>query len=335
MAEVAARAGVSVTTVSHVLNDVADKRIPPRTGQRVKDAAADLGYVVNGLARSLRLQQTHVLALISDEVLTTPFAFAMVQGALEAAAELGWMVVLTDTGVDRAHECDQIRALQERQVDGYLYMRMYNRQVTLPAGLPDHATVVVDATCPDRAVASVVPNEYGGAVTATRELLAHHHTKIGFINNVDDIVASRERLRGFRSALGDAGVTIPEAYVVAERSDAAGGMRAGRRLLDLPEPPEAIFCFSDRMAMGLYAAAHERGLSIPADVSVIGFDNQPMIADALFPGLTTIALPHYAMGAWGVRTLISRLRDPDHPAPAQMAMPCPLIIRDSVAAPRP
>ena len=335
MAEVAARAGVSVTTVSHVLNDVPGKRIPPRTGQRVRDAAADLGYVVNGLARSLRLQRTHVLAVISDEVLTTPFAAAMVQGALEAAAELGWMVVLTNTGVDRALESDQIRALQERQVDGYLYMRMYNREVTLPDGLSAHATVVVDATCPDRAVTSVVPDEYGGAVSATRELLDHDHTKIAFINNVDDVVASRERLRGFRSALAAAGVTIPDTYVAADRSDAAGGLRAGRGLLDLPEPPEAIFCFSDRMAMGLYSAAHERGLSIPGDLSVIGFDNQPMIADALFPGLTTIALPHYAMGAWGARTLVSRLRVPDQPVPTQLAMPCPLIIRDSVAVPQP
>ena len=138
MAEVAALAGVSVTTVSHVLNDVPGKRIPPQTGQRVRDAAAELGYVVNGLARSLRLQQTHVLAFISDEVLTTPFAAAMVHGALEAAAELGWMVVLTNTGVDRNSEADQIRALQQRQVDGFLYVRMYNQEVTLPSGLPDH-----------------------------------------------------------------------------------------------------------------------------------------------------------------------------------------------------
>ncbi|HEY5842479.1 MAG TPA: LacI family DNA-binding transcriptional regulator [Mycobacterium sp.] len=104
MAEVAARAGFSVTTVSHVLSDVPGKRIPHPTRQRVRDAAADLGYVVNGIARSLRSQETHLLAFISDEVLTTPFAAAMVHGALEAAAELaGWWFLSTPvwTGLSR------------------------------------------------------------------------------------------------------------------------------------------------------------------------------------------------------------------------------------------
>jgi LacI family transcriptional regulator len=323
-----------VTTVSHVLNDVPGKRIPTSTRQRVQDAAAELGYVVNGLARSLRLQKTHVLAFISDEVLTTPFAAAMVHGALEAAAELGWMVILVNTGVDKAFEADQIRALQERQIDGYLYVRMYNQEVILPAGLPHHSTVLVDAACSNPEIASVVPDEYSGGVTAARELLGHGHTKIGFINNLDDITASRERLRGFRAGLAEAGVMVPDDYVVADQqSDAAGGLRAGRTLLGLPDRPEALFCFNDRMAMGVYQAAHERGLDIPANLSVIGFDNQPMIADGLFPGLTTLQLPHYEMGAWGVRTLIGRLQDADQGNPSQIAMPCPLIARGSVAAP--
>ena len=116
-------------------------------------------------------------------------------------------------------------------------------------------------------------------------------------------------------------------------SDAAGGLYAGRLLLDLPDRPEAIFCFNDRMAMGVYSAAHERGLAIPADLSVIGFDNQSMIADALIPGLTTLELPHYEMGAWGVRTLIGQLQEPNQRHPSQVAMPCPLITRGSVATP--
>lgn len=127
---------------------------------------------------------------------------------------------------------------------------------------------------------------------------------------------------------------MPDDYVVADQqSDAAGGLRAGRTLLDLPDRPEAIFCFNDRMAMGVYQAAHERGLDIPADLSVIGFDDQPMIADGMFPGLTTLRLPLDEMGAWGVRTLIGRLPDADQGRPTQIAMPCPPITRGSVAAP--
>ena len=122
-------------------------------------------------------------------------------------------------------------------------------------------------------------------------------------------------------------------YVVRETSNAVGGLRAARRLLSLPDRPSAIFCFSDRMAMGVYHAAHERGLRIPGDVSVIGFDNQIAVGDGLFPGLTTIALPHYEMGAWGARTLIHQLEDPQEGGVEHVALACPLIARGSISEP--
>ena len=136
MADVAARAGVSVTTVSHVLNDVPGKRIPPSTEKRVRVAGARLSSGTWSTSwPGVRRQRTRVIGLISDEVLITPFAAVMVHGALEAAAELGWMVVLTNTGVDRTFEAQQIRALQERQVDGFLYVRMYHQEVNVPTEL--------------------------------------------------------------------------------------------------------------------------------------------------------------------------------------------------------
>ena len=112
-----------------------------------------------------------------------------------------------------------------------------------------------------------------------------------------------------------------------------GGLGAARALLDLDDPPQAIFCFNDRMAMGVYHAAHERGLRIPEDLSVVGFDNQPNIADGLFPNLTTVALPHYEMGAWGVRTLVEHLTRPAGSNPSQVVLACPLIRRESVGPP--
>ena len=162
MADVAARAGVSVTTVSHVLNEVPGKRIRPDTRGRVRQAAADLGYVVNGLARSLRLQHSPVIGLISDEVLTTPFGAGMVLGAVETAARLGWMVMMTNTGVDRAAEAAEIQALQERQVAAFLYVRMYHQRVAIPEALASYPTVLVDGSCADARIASVVPDEFGG-----------------------------------------------------------------------------------------------------------------------------------------------------------------------------
>lgn len=332
MADVAARAGVSVSTVSLVLNDVPGKRILPETRDRVRQAAAELGYVVNGLARSLRLQHSPVIGFISDEVLTTPFAVGMVLGALEAASRLGWTVMMTNTGVDHAAEAAEIRTLLERQVAAFLYVRMYHHQnVVIPESLARYPTVLVDGSCTDPLISSVVPDEMGGAAVAARELLDHGHTRMAFINNADDIPASRERLAGFTAELRRAGLEPEPQYFVAERSDAPAGHRAGRLLLDLPERPSAIFCFNDRVAMGVYQAAYERRLEIPEELSIIGFDNQQGVADGLVPGLTTVALPHYEMGAWAVRTLISQIQDSDTAA-TQARLPCLLVRRESVAA---
>ncbi len=331
MADVAARAGVSVSTVSLVLNDVPGKRILPETRDRVRLAAAELGYVVNGLARSLRLQHSPVIGFISDEVLTTPFAVGMVLGALESASRLGWTVMMTNTGVSRAAEAAEIRALVERQVAAFLYVRMYHHQgVVIPESLAGYPTVLVDGSCADPRVASVVPDDLGGAAAAVRELVDHGHTRIAFINNADDIPASRERLAGVTAELRRAGLELEPQYQLAGPSDAPGGLRAGRQLLELPEPPTAVFCFNDRVAMGVYHAAHERGVKIPDELSIIGFDNQYGVVDGLVPGLTTVALPHYEMGAWGVQTLVSLIQDPDI-GPTQVRMPCLLVRRESVA----
>ena len=333
MEDVAQRAGVSVTTVSHVLNNVPGKRIRPETRDRVRRAADELGYVLNEVARSLRTHRSHVIAMIEDEVAITPFAVGIILGAQEAASRLGWLIVHVHTGVDRISEEAEIRALRKRQVDGFLYVRMYHQEVIMPSALQGLPTVLVDGTCGDPLIPSIVPDEFSGGCTATRELIRYGHTKIAFINNVDDIAAARGRLAGYRSALDETGLDYRPEYVVSETPDAVGGLRAARRVLSLPNRPTAVFCFSDRMAMGVYHAANERGLRIPDDVSVIGFDNQISIGDGLFPGLTTVALPHYEMGAWGARTLIHQLEDPQEGGVEHVALACPLITRGSISEP--
>ena len=333
MEDVAQRAAVSVTTVSHVLNDVPGKRIRPETRERVRKAADELGYVRNELTRSLRTHRSHVIAMVEDEVAITPYAIGMILGAQAAASRLGWLIVHIHTGVDRTAEDAGIHALRKRQVDGFLYVRMYHQEVDLPSALQGLPTVLVDGTCCDPSIPSIVPDEFNGGRTATRELIRYGHTAVAFINNVADIAAARGRLAGYRSALDEAGLHFRPEYVVSEVPDAVGGLRAARRLLSLPDLPRAIFCFSDRMAMGVYHAAHECGLRIPDDVSVVGFDNQNSICDGLFPGLTTVALPHYEMGAWGARTLIQQLERPHEGGVEHVALDCPLIARGSISEP--
>jgi LacI family transcriptional regulator len=329
--DVAAAAGVSVTTVSHVLNQFSGARVSDDTRERVETAARRLGYAANGLARGLRLQRSQTLALLSDEIATTPHAGRIILGAQETASARGWLLMLLTTGNDPRVEQREIRALARHRVDGVLYATMYHRRVTVPAQLGGVPVVLLDATSADPAIPSVVPDEVGGGRAAVGHLLERGHRSIGFVTNVDDIPATHLRLVGYRAALAEAGVGFRPDLVVAEDSDARGGYRAALALLQRSERPTALFCFNDRMAMGAYRAAVDLGLHIPAEVSIVGFDNQELIAEGLHPGLTTVALPHYEMGAWAVSTTIRLVEGRGAPDVPQTTMPCPLIERGSVA----
>lgn len=333
--DVAAEAGVSSTTVSHVLNNVAGKRITDATRERVQAAASKLGYSPNAVARSLRTQRSQLIALVSDEIATTPFAVQMILGAQEAASKQGWMLIVANTGIDQELEATEIQALRQRQVDGFLYARMFNDRVSIPSSLAGTPTVLLDATSGETAVSSVVPDEVQGGRTATRRLIDSGHRRIGFLNNIDDIPAAAGRLAGYRAALGEAGIPFDPDCVVRDTTLVADvGLRGARALLDLLDRPTGIFCFNDQVAMKTYYAASERGLRIPDDLSVVGFDNLELIAAGLRPGLTTVALPHYEMGAWAVETLIQQIEGGGQPVVEHALMPCPLVERGSVAPPK-
>lgn len=329
--DVARAAEVSVTTVSHVLNDTPGKRINDATRARVHQVALELGYQANSIARSLRTQRTHTIAIISDEIATTPHAGRIILGAQEAASRQGWLLVLVNSGGDPATEEADVQALMQRQVDGFIYATMYHRVVEVPSSLAQQPVVLLDATTTGGTVSSVVPDEYAAGRAATEALIQAGHRRIGFTNNSDDIPAARGRLRGYLDALEAAGIERDDRLVAAAPSETEGGVQTGRTLLGLRDRPTAIFAFNDRMAMGVYHAAAERGLRIPADLSVIGFDNQELIATGVRPMLTTMSLPHYEMGVWAVETLIHRIDHPDA-QPQHARLECPLVSRDSIAS---
>jgi LacI family transcriptional regulator len=327
---------VSVTTVSHVLNDVPGKRISSQTRDRVREAAERLGYRPNTVARGLRLRRSHTLALVSDEIATTPYAGRMILGAQEAASKQGWLLMLVNTSNDPALEEREIQSLLQRQVDGFVYATMYHRVVDVPSLLAGSPTVLLDArSSSDDPISSVVPDEVSGGRAAAEELLSHGHRRVGFLTNVDDIPATHGRLEGYRQALAAAGVDFDQQLVVAETPDTQGGQRAARHLLLNPGRPTALFCFNDRMAMGAYHAAAELGLRIPQDLSVVGFDNQDLIADGVRPGLTTVALPHYEMGVWAVEQLLQEIDLAAPVTPSHQVLPCPIVRRSSVGPPGP
>ncbi|HEY5114415.1 MAG TPA: LacI family DNA-binding transcriptional regulator [Nakamurella sp.] len=331
--EVAARAGFSITTVSHVLNEVPGKRIPDSTRMLVKAVADDLGYRPNRLAQGLRLQRSDTIGFISDWIATSPHAGQTIVGAQQAASEYGSLLLLMNSGTDADLETREIRALLDRQVDGIIYAAEYHRLVTPPALLHDTHAVLLDARATGSDWAYAVPDEVGGALTAVGALLEQGHRNIGHLSNVDDIPATAGRLDGYRTGLSRAGIAPHDDLVVAEESDATGGYRAAMALLDRPNRPTALFCFNDRMAMGAYQAATALGLAIPQDLSIVGFDDQEIISAGLRPGLTTVALPHREMGQWAVHTLMRLIKSDGREAVEPVVLPCPLVRRASVGSP--
>jgi len=337
--DVAKLAGVSVTTVSHVLNDTPQMRVAPETRARVREAAEALGYGPNRAARALRTNRSGLIGLLSEEIATTPHAGRIILGAQDAAREhdLTLVIINAERGSSDGSHKDEVQTLIDRQVEAILYATMYHRRVSLPPNIQGVPAVLIDST--DRAgiVPAVVPDEVGGAVAAVSHLVEAGHTRVGFLNNDDDVPATHERLIGFKRVLHEHGIPVDESLIVQAPSETLPGYALAREVLDRPDRPTALFCYNDRMAMGAYRAAAELGLDIPGDLSIVGFDNQELIAANLFPGLTTVALPHHEMGVWAVETLVKLLGgEADRKAladePTRLA--CPIVVRGSVAPPR-
>lgn len=329
--DVAEAAGVSVTTVSHILNNVDFARVSDDTRARVQAEAARLGYGPNRMARGLRTKRSNLIGLLSEEIATTPHAGRIIVGAQDAARAHDFTLVLINTERNAATTEQSIDALLQRQVEGVLYATMFHRELDVPGSLVGTPTVLIDASSTGRTIPSVVPDEVGGAIAAVTELLENGHRRIGFVTNEDDVPATHGRLLGYRAALEAHNIAFDPALVVAAESEPKGGYRAARAVLTADPRPTAVFCYNDRMAMGAYRAAAELGLAIPRDLSVVGFDDQAIIAEGLYPELTTVALPHYDMGVWAVETLIALMSGEKPTGNYPVLLPCPIVRRDSVA----
>lgn len=336
---VAELAGVSVTTVSHVLNNTPHTRVSEDTRTRVRQAAKSLGYGPNRMAQALRTNRSGLIGFLSEEIATTPYAGRIILGAQDAARDhdLTLVIVNTEREADGASHQADVQALMDRQVDAVLYATMYHRRVSLPPNLQALPAVLIDST--DRAgiVPAVVPDEVGGAVAAVSHLVEAGHRRIGFLNNDDDVPATLLRLSGYQQVLQTHRIPFDASLVLSATSETLPGYELAREMLGRSDRPTALFCYNDRMAMGAYRAATELGLEIPGDLSIVGFDNQELIAANLFPGLTTVALPHYEMGSWAVETLVHLLHGESEYrllADKPTLLECPLVIRASVGRPR-
>lgn len=325
MRDVAKAAGVSVATVSHVINDKPGARIGEDARRRVHEAVAELQYRPNALAKTLSQGTSRFIGLVADQIATTPFAGQIIHGAQDEAWKHGFVLLVANTDGNTQVESDAIAMMLEHQVRGILYSTWYHREITVPAGLDQADSVLVNCFAPGSGLPAIVPDEVQGGRAATDELINAGHRRIAFVNTTTPSPAQTGRLDGYREALAAAGIGVDDALVFQASPEQEGGYRATPQIIG--SGATAVFCHNDRVAMGVYDGLREHDMRIPKDVAVIGFDNQDVIAAHLRPTLSTVALPHYELGAIGVRTLLGLDRPTDD---TPTLITCPPIRRRSV-----
>jgi len=339
--DVAAKAGVSPKTVSRVLNG--DAPVNEKTRAAVAAAIAELNYIPSNAARSMRSQKTGLVGMITGAISSSPMQneadglpeIYLVQGAQRVLGENGKTLLIADTGGNRDKADELAQTFLEHRVEGLIYVAAFHREVHLPPSL--HGRPVVLTNCYDAdGTPAVVPDDVGGEFALIERLIAAGHRRIGFLTLPESLVARGLRLDGYREALAAHGIAYdPELVITGAIQDPVheydflwDGLD---RLLRLPAPPTVICCGNDKMAMRVLGLMRERGLRVPEDISVAGYDDYRMIAEHVSPALTTATLPYAAMGARAAEKLLRLINGTPKPNEAEReTVSGPVVWRDSV-----
>ncbi len=331
LADIAAEAGVSLATVSKVLNGRSD--VSATTRARVEQLLAGYGYLrrASGVASS----SARMVELVFHE-LESEWAIEIIRGVERVTREAGISLILTESGDRHSPGHAWIDGVLRRRPIGVILVfsdlgpeekhKLRSRGVNF---------VVVDpADEPEPDVASIGSANWAGGFAAAQHLLGLGHRRIGMISGPEDMLCSVARVDGYRSALERAGVAFEPALVRAGDFHVAGGRRAASQLLDMDAPPTAIFAGSDLQALGVYEAARPRGVKIPEDLSVVGYDDL-RIARWVGPPLTTIRQPLTEMAETAARMLIRMSENPEIPVNQRFDLATSLVVRESTAPPKP
>jgi LacI family transcriptional regulator len=330
--EVASRAGVSAMTVSRVVNGNA--RVSAETRRRVEAIVKELGYVPNRLARGLIRQRTGTLGLIVPDV-ANPFFTLVVRGAEEVAWRAGYHVILCNTQGDLERERGYLEDMLAFHVDGLLIAPVGDgSRPNLRALKKNHVPfVLIDRTIAGYDGDLVQGDSVAGARRLVEHLIELGHRRIGMVTETPEVSTARDRLTGYRQALEAAGIE-PAPELVAESSaiDIGAAHDATLSLLDLPDPPTAIFSVNNIAVVGVAEAALERGLNIPADLAVVCFDDIEH-ASRFHPFLTVMAQPAETFGTIATQLLLDRLTGRIEQRRRIVVLPAEFVVRKSSGAP--
>lgn len=332
--DVADAAGVSLATASMVLSGNQVGRYSDETAQRVKQVALELGYRANRVARGLRRQSTSLLGMLSVEAATTPYAGEMLKAAQETARKFDYNLLFIEVENTLDSIQQGIELLEDHQADGILLAHYFHNDLDVPATtrLP---LVIVNSKSANGEYPAVFPNEYESIAQVLLLIGEAGHKNVGYISDGNNFPAVQERKRAFLDFQKKYNWnTSSDLLRYTNGSKVSDGYDATLLLVQKVPEVTAIVAYNDPLAMGVYEALRELGYSIPRDISVVGFDDLRLISEALRPGLTTVALPHYQMGKVAVEKLIARCEAGNEQPPEETTIIGDLVVRESVAGPR-
>jgi LacI family transcriptional regulator len=317
-------AGVSLTTVSHVVNGT--RAVSAAVRARVEEAIRLTGYTPNSVARSLKLASTRTIGLAIQDI-RNPY-FTDVVHALEAKArERGFTILLSDFADDPEREREALRVLVERRVDGLVIAPGGNGRTALEWLSVRKVPVVQIDRIADPAFDSVVASNTSATRDMVRHLCAIGHRRVAMLAGLAQLSSTRERLAGYRRGLLDAGLQPDPALTADGGSRSQPACQATHALLQRDDPPTAIVAGNNLMALGAMRALHERGLGVPDDVALVAYDDFEW-ADLFHPRLTTVAQPCVEIGEHAIKLLLDRIHAPDLP-PRHVRLPAVMRHRDS------
>ncbi len=322
--DVARLAGVSVATVSHVINGT--RPVAPETAARVWKAIKELDYHPNAVARSLRTRTTHAIGVVVSDI-TNPFFATLVRGAEDAAIEAGYSIIVCNSDEDLQKEDLYVNMLRRRRMDGLLIAPVRDGaspavQELAQSGIP---FVFVDRKAKGIEADAVLSDNVQGAYLATTHLLERGHARIGIILGIKGATTTEERFHGYRLALEEHGLPIDHRLVVYGSYRAEGGQEALRALLSLPDPPTAVFSTNNLMTLGALRELRRRGVKVPEELAIVGFDELEW-AELVEPPLTVVSQRPHEIGHRAIGLLLERLRDPDL-KPREIRVPVDLKVR--------
>lgn len=308
MKDVARLAGVSTSTVSHVINN--NRFVSEAVREKVTTAISQLNYAPSALARSLKINQTRTIGMLLTAS-SNPFYAEVVRGVERSCYERGYSLILCNTDGDEDRMNRSLETLLQKRVDGLLIMctESHIPSAEILTRYPSIPSVMMDWSPFDGGSDIIQDNSLLGGEMATRYLINRGYTRIACIAGPQDKTPARLRLEGFYQAMAQAGLPVLPGYRVDGDLEFQGGYNAMNQLLSVNPVPEAVFTSNDAMAVGVYHALFQAGLSVPQDIAVIGYDDIEL-ARYMTPPLTTIHQPKDELGELAIDTLLHRLAQP-------------------------